>query len=98
MNDIWLLAHNGFVPFLTYTVYVHAHKFVNVPLGCRFTLFKLYSTVPFVAVALTLIDPLLRLHPLGSTLVHVLIVTTLVVAVIVSDAASVHPLYVPVTV
>lgn len=65
---------------------------VNVPLGCRFTLFKLYSTVPFVVVALTLIDPLLRLHPVGSTLLHVVIVTVLNDVVIVSDAESVHPL------
>ena len=72
---------------------------MKFPFACRFVLSKLYCIVPFVVVALTLIDPLVRLHPVGFTFVPVVIVTVLVVVVTVSDThAIVHPLYAPVTV
>lgn len=60
-------------------------------------MFKLYCIVPFVVVALTLIDPFVKLHPFGSTLLPVVIVIALVFSEITSDALIVHPLYVPVT-
>lgn len=72
---------------------------MNDPPVCRFVLSILYCTVPFVDVAMTCIDPLFKLHPVGSIFVHEVIVTTLVDIIIVSEIhAMVHQLYDPVTV
>jgi len=66
---------------------------VKFPFACRFVLSKLYCTVPFDVVALTLMDPFVRLHPFGSIFVPVVIVTVLGVVEIVSVAAiALHPL------